>query len=90
MTAAFNAMQVRSRALVSDRNRMLAAISHDLRTPIASLWLRAEKIEEADLRELMVRTLAQMRRMVKATLAFAREDALAQEDGAFDLAALIA
>ena len=89
MTAAFNVMQARSRAFVADRTRMLAAISHDLRTPIASLWLRAEMVEEADLRDAMVRTIADMRAMVEAALTFAREDALTQDDGPFDLAALL-
>ncbi|MGU3361523.1 ATP-binding protein [Methylobacterium sp. M6A4_1b] len=90
MTAAFNLMQARSRAFVSDRTRMLAAISHDLRTPIASLWLRAEMVEDADLRGAMVRTIADMRDMVEATLAFARDDALSQDDDPFDLAGLLA
>nr|WP_279292497.1 ATP-binding protein [Methylobacterium goesingense] len=89
MTAAFNEMQARSRAFVSDRTRMLAAISHDLRTPIASLWLRAEMVEDAELRDAMVRTISEMREMVEATLAFARDDALAQDDAPLDLAALV-
>nr|USU32446.1 ATP-binding protein [Methylobacterium sp. OTU13CASTA1] len=89
MTAAFNEMQARSRAFVSDRTRMLAAISHDLRTPIASLWLRAEMVEDADLRDVTVRTISEMREMVEATLAFARDDLLAQDDGPLDLAALV-
>ncbi|MCJ2082667.1 ATP-binding protein [Methylobacterium sp. J-090] len=89
MTAAFNGMQARSRAFVADRTRMLAAISHDLRTPIASLWLRAEMVEDADLRGAMVRTISEMGRMVDATLAFAREDALVQDSGPLDLAAMV-
>ncbi|KQT78827.1 ATP-binding protein [Methylobacterium sp. Leaf466] len=89
MTAAFNEMQARSRAFVTDRTRMLAAISHDLRTPIASLWLRAEMVEDVALREAMVTTIARMGRMVDATLAFARDDAMAQDSGPLDLAVLI-
>jgi signal transduction histidine kinase len=61
MSAAFNEMQARLRAFVDDRTRMLAAISHDLRTPIASLWLRAEMVEDAELRGAMVSTLADLR-----------------------------
>ncbi|GJE18855.1 ATP-binding protein [Methylobacterium marchantiae] len=89
MTAAFNRMQERSRAFVVDRTRMLAAISHDLRTPIASLWLRAEMVEDSELRTAMVRTISDMSRMVDATLAFARDDALAQESGPLDLAEMV-
>jgi signal transduction histidine kinase len=68
---------------------MLAAISHDLRTPIASLWLRAEMVEDAELRGAMVSTLADLRRMVDATLTFAREDATNQKSETFDLTALM-
>jgi len=89
MTAAFNLMQERSRAFVTDRTRMLAAISHDLRTPIASLWLRAEMVEDDELRSAMVRTISDMGRMVDATLAFARDDALTQDSGPLDLAEMI-
>lgn len=88
MIAAFNRMQARSQAFVADRTRMLAAISHDLRTPIASLWLRAEMVEDEALRTAMVRTLATMRRMVEATLAFAHADASDQDRGPFDLVVL--
>ncbi|MDP4004559.1 ATP-binding protein [Methylobacterium sp. NEAU K] len=88
MSAAFNLMQARLRAFVEDRTRMLAAISHDLRTPIASLWLRAEMVEDPELREPMVRTLAEMRRMVEATLTFARDDVVAQAPETFDLAGM--
>ncbi len=88
MTIAFNRMQARLRAYVDDRTRMLAAVSHDLRTPIASLWLRAEMVEDEDLRAGMVRTLGEMKRMVEATLTFARDDAASQASGPVDLAAL--
>ncbi len=88
MAASFNAMQERLRKFVEDRTRMLGAISHDLRTPLSSLWLRAELVEDTELREAMVRTLADMKRMVEATLAFARDDA-AQDSGPVDLAELL-
>lgn len=86
LITAFNEMQARLRAYVNDRTRMLAAISHDLRTPIASLWLRAEMVEDVELRTAMVRTLGEMKRMVEATLSFARDDAAAQRSERVDLA----
>lgn len=89
MTIAFNRMQARLRAYVDDRTRMLAAVSHDLRTPIASLWLRAEMVEDEDLRSGMIRTLGDMKRMVEATLSFARDDAASQASGPLDLAELV-
>ena len=78
-TRAFNRMHARLQRFVQDRTRMLAAISHDLRTPITSLRLRAEFIEDEEIRQKILETLDDMQRMAEATLAFAREEA-AQED----------
>lgn len=75
ITHAFNQMQLRIGKFVDDRTRMLAAVSHDFRTPITSLRLRTEMIEDEALREPMLRTLREMRSMVDATLQFARDDA---------------
>ncbi len=86
---AFNAMQDRLRRFVDDRTRMLAAISHDLRTPITSLRLRAELVEDAETRKAMMATLADMQTMVEATLAFAKDEAAAESTRTVDLAALL-
>lgn len=88
-TAAFNAMQDRLLRFVRDRTRMLAAISHDFRTPITSLRLRAEMIEDDALRSAMARTLDEMRDMVQATLSFASESAMAEETRLVDLVGLL-
>lgn len=86
---AFNAMQERLSRFVRDRTRMVAAISHDLRTPITSLRLRAEFIEEDQLKRDVVRTLDEMQAMTDSTLAFAREDSKGEETRSVDLAAMI-
>lgn len=86
---AFNAMQDRLRRFVDDRTRMLAAISHDLRTPITSLRLRAELVEDDETRAAMMATLADMQTMVEATLAFAKDEAAAEPTRTVDLAALL-
>lgn len=88
-TAAFNRMQDRLHRFVADRTKMLAAISHDLRTPLTSLRLRAEFIEDAETRQKVLETLDEMQRMIEATLAFAREDAAHEETRAVDLSALV-
>ncbi|MTI42753.1 signal transduction histidine kinase [Roseibium hamelinense] len=75
VTTAFNDMQDRLTRFVNDRTRMLAAISHDLRTPITSLRLRAEFIEDEENREKIIATLDEMSAMTEATLAFARDEA---------------
>jgi len=87
--AAFNAMQDRLKRFVDDRTRMLAAISHDLRTPITSLRLRAELVDDGETREAMLRTLADMQTMVEATLSFAKDQATAEATRTTDLAALL-
>ncbi len=87
-TAAFNLMQDRLHKFVSDRTRMLAAISHDLRSPITALRLRAEMVDQDDLRERMIASLDEMQNMVEATLAFARQDAATEPTQIIDLAEL--
>lgn len=87
-TAAFNQMQDRLHKFVSDRTRMLAAISHDLRSPITALRLRAELVDQDDLRERMIASLDEMQNMVEATLAFARQDAATEPTRTIDLAEL--
>jgi signal transduction histidine kinase len=86
---AFNTMQARLRGLVENRTRMLAALSHDLRTPLTLLRLRAENVENAPEREKMLATIAEMDAMVAATLQFARDDAAAEPRRKTDLAALL-
>lgn len=85
---AFNRMQERLRRFVDDRTGMLAAIGHDLRTPITSLRLRAEFITDAEMRGRILATLDEMQAMTEATLAFAREEASGEPTRLVDLAAL--
>lgn len=87
---AFNEMQRRIRAFIEDRTRMLAAVSHDLRTPITRMRLRAEFVEDDEQREKMLKDLDEMEAMIAATMAFAKEDAASEASRKVDLAALIA
>ena len=64
---------------------MLAAISHDLRTPITSLRIRAEFVEDEENRNRIIKTLDEMQRMVEATLAFARDEASGEQQSRVDL-----
>ena len=86
---AFNEMRARLERFVQGRTRLLAAISHDLRTPITSLRLRAEFVEDPEVRDKILETLDEMLQMIEATLAFAREDAAREETRRVDLTALI-
>lgn len=68
--AAFNRMQERVRRYLVERSRLLTAISHDLKTPITRLRLRAEMLSDAELRAKMLRDLDEMQTMVGTTLNF--------------------
>jgi signal transduction histidine kinase len=68
--AAFNRMQGRVRRYLVERGRLLSAISHDLKTPLTRLRLRAEMLPDAELRGKMLRDLDEMQTMVGTTLDF--------------------
>jgi signal transduction histidine kinase len=70
--AAFNTMQARLRDYIYERTRILTAVSHDLRTPITRLRLRAELLADEELKAKLVRDLQEMEGMTNATLSFLR------------------
>lgn len=86
---AFNRMQERLRRFVADRTQMLAAIGHDLRTPLTRLRLRADFIDDADIQTKMQNDLDDMTMMIDATLSFARDDAESERRAPLDLADLL-
>ncbi len=86
---AFNEMQARLRRLVEGRTQMIAAISHDLRTPITRLRLRAEFVEDQEAQRRMLADLDEMEAMIRSTLAFAREDNDREPAVQLDLAQLL-
>ena len=86
---AFNEMQQRLRRMVENRTRMLAAISHDLRTPITLLRLRTEAVADGEEKAKIQATLDDMEAMVSSTLSFAREDAETETPERVDLSALV-
>ena len=87
---AFNAMQERLSRFVRTRTAILAAMSHDLKTPITRLRLRAEMLEQADLREKFVRDLSEMDRMVGTALDYMRGLDDPESLRAIDVASLVA
>ncbi|MCY4488200.1 MAG: HAMP domain-containing protein [Deltaproteobacteria bacterium] len=86
---AFNLMRGRLDRYVRDRTAMLAAISHDLRTPITSLRIQAEFVEDEDTRTKILAVLDEMQRMAEDTLAFIREDMRREGTRTVDLHALV-
>ncbi|PFH08327.1 signal transduction histidine kinase [Collimonas sp. PA-H2] len=69
---AFNAMQARIKRQIQHRTHMLAAITHDLQTPLTRLRLRLEKVGDGELRQKLLEDLAVMQSMVREGLDLAR------------------
>ncbi len=87
--AAFNLMQKRLLEFMSSRLRTLAAISHDLKTPVTRLRLRAEMLDDPQLREDFNRDLDEMDAMLSATLAYMRGEAEREQLQSLDINALL-
>ncbi len=83
---ALNQMRERIKVLIDDRTRMLAAVSHDLRTPITRLRLQCEFIDDESTRAKMLGELAHMETMVESVLHFLRNSQTGRQAVALDLA----
>ncbi|MCA0319342.1 MAG: HAMP domain-containing protein [Proteobacteria bacterium] len=86
---AFNRMQERIARLLDDRTRALAAVSHDLRTPITRLRLRAEAIPDSSERARTIADLDQMGALVQSALAHLRDGQSDEAPTVVDLASLV-
>ena len=86
---AFNAMNVRVVALLDEKDRMLGAIGHDLRTPLASLRIRIESMEPDEEREAAIAKIAEMTAMLEDILMLARTGRNREAARPTDLVALV-
>ena len=89
LIAAFNGMRTRIATLLNEKDRMLGAIGHDLRTPLASLRVRVEGMEDEDERERMVGTIEEMNRTLDDILSLARLGRPNEAATKVDLASLL-
>lgn len=85
---AFNTMQERLGEFLRDRIRLLASISHDLRTPLTTLRLKAEFIEDEAVRDDVVATIDEMTVICEATLAFTKAETTSEATETTDLSQL--
>jgi signal transduction histidine kinase len=85
----FNQMQQRLKRFVDERTYMLAAISHDLRTPLTRLRLFAEFVTDQQQRALVLNDIEEMEQMLRASLAFANDEARREPHSRVDIAALL-
>ena len=81
----FNEMQAQIQRFLAHRTLMLAAISHDLRTPLTRMRLRGELIDDAEQQARHFRDVDEMQAMVDGALAFFRDDAVTETATHFDL-----
>jgi signal transduction histidine kinase len=85
---AFNEMQARLRRYIDDRTAMVGAISHDLRTPLARIRFKMERATP-ELRQSVLRDVAQMEQMIDDVLAFIRDEGQTRERERLDLLSLV-
>lgn len=86
---AFNALQLRVTAMLAEKDRMLGAIGHDLRTPLAALRVRIESVEDEADRAKMTDTIAEMNRTLDDILSLARLGRPSEPMVEVDLTALV-
>ncbi|MFF7708852.1 ATP-binding protein [Pseudomonas sp. NPDC007930] len=87
--AAFNTMQRQLSESLGQRTRFLAAVSHDLRSPLTRMRLRTERIDDATVRGMLQQDLEHMRQMVDATLEFVTSGETREPQQRIDLNALL-
>ncbi len=90
LARAFNAMQERILRLVEDRTRSLAAISHDLRTPLGRIRLRAGFVADPALRRSFEADVGEVDDLIDSILAYVGEEGAAEPPALVDLASLLA
>lgn len=86
---AFNAMQQKLQHTLAERTHLLAAITHDLQTPLTRLRLRLEKVEDGELRDRLVGDLAAMQALIREGLDLARSSETTEPFVVLDLDSLL-
>ncbi|WP_230482990.1 sensor histidine kinase [Sphingomonas sp. Leaf21] len=89
LIAAFNALRLRIGAMLEEKDRMLGAIGHDLRTPLAALRVRIESVEDDQDRLRMADTIAEMNKTLEDILSLARVGRPSEMETDVDLNALV-
>ena len=86
---AFNTMQSRLARFINDRTRVLAAMSHDLKTPLTRIRLRAELLDDAEVRGKFLKDVEEMQSMITQALDFMRDAASKEPSQPLDVMALL-
>ena len=89
VTGAFNDMAARLLRLLSERSRMLAAIGHDLRSPITAMRIRLEMLDDEESRQRLQACVDEIQSLVEAALALARGASAEEPEAAVELRSLL-
>ena len=89
LIVAFNQLRTRVTAMLDEKDRMLGAIGHDLRTPLAALRVRIESVEDDDDRAKMADTIDEMNGTLDDILSLARLGRPSEPLTEVDVAALV-
>lgn len=89
LATAFNELQKRVKRLLDERTQTLAAISHDLKTPLTRMRLRSDDIADPDLARSVMADLAEMEEMINGTLDFLRGEVMSETIKPLDLVPLL-
>ena len=89
LARALNTMRARIRAMIDNRTRMLRSVSHDLRTPLTRLRLRAERLDDSILRTAMLSDIGHIERLIDETLTYLRNDVSTEELQRADIASVL-
>ncbi len=89
LTSAFNDMQARLTRFVAERAQLLAALGHDLRSPLTAMRIRLELLDDEENRERLTAMVDEMQAMVEATMAFARGLATSEASVSLDIGELL-
>ncbi len=89
LAKAFNDMQRRIAELIARRTQSLAAVSHDLRTPLTRMKLRTEDLPDEGLKSLINADIGEMEQLIDATLSYLRGDESVEVQRPLDLTALL-
>ena len=85
----FNQMKTRINLQMEERNRFLAAVSHDLRTPLTRLKLKAEKMDQPELQSAIQEDINEMASIIDTTLDYLRGDERPETECMLDIGALV-
>lgn len=89
LTRALNEMRARIREMMDSRTRMLRSVSHDLRTPLTRVRMRAERIADGEAREPILADVAHINALINVTLDYLRDDRKTEKSERTDIASIM-